>query len=227
MAERRMFAKTIVTSDVFLDMPLSARCLYFTLGMFADDDGFVNNPKSIMRQTGASIDDLNILLVRKFVISFESGIIVIRHWKINNYLRNDRYKETECLEEKSQLCLDKNGAYVKADAPLVYQMDTQYSIGKDSIEKEKVKKEKFVPPTLEEVREYAKSKDRLDLADRFFEYFEEGKWIDSQGKHVKNWKQKFCTWKNKNPKQKNAVQGREYTSTDYKNMIQSIDEIEL
>lgn len=227
MAERRMFAKTIVTSDVFLDMPLSARCLYFTLGMFADDDGFVNNPKSIMRQTGASIDDLNILLVRKFVISFESGIIVIRHWKINNYLRNDRYKETECLEEKSQLCLDKNGAYVKSDAPLVYQMDTQYSIGKDSIEKEKVKKEKFVPPTLEEVREYAKSKDRLDLADRFFEYFEEGKWIDSQGKHVKNWKQKFCTWKNKNPKQKNAVQGREYTSTDYKNMIQSIDEIEL
>lgn len=227
MAERRMFAKTIVTSDVFLDMPLSARCLYFTLGMFADDDGFVNNPKSIMRQTGASIDDLNILLVRKFVISFESGIIVIRHWKINNYLRNDRYKETECLEEKSQLCLDKNGAYVKSDAPLVYQMDTQYSIGKDSIEKEKVKKEKFVPPTLEEVREYAKSKDRLDLADRFFEYFEEGKWIDSQGKHVKNWKQKFCTWKNKNPKQKNTVQGREYTSTDYKNMIQSIDEIEL
>lgn len=94
-------------------------------------------------------------------------------------------------------------------------------------EKEKVKKEKFVPPTLEEVREYAKSKDRLDLADRFFEYFEEGKWIDSQGKHVKNWKQKFCTWKNKNPKQKNTVQGREYTSTDYKNMIQSIDEIEL
>lgn len=143
MAERRMFAKTIVTSDAFLDMPLSARCLYFTLGMFADDDGFVNNPKSIMRQVGASSDDLNVLLLKKFIISFETGVIVIKHWRINNYLRSDRYCETKYVDEKKQLTLDKNGAYVLG-IPMVDQMDTQYSIGKDSIGyiKEKEVKEK-------------------------------------------------------------------------------------
>ena len=79
MAERRMFAKTIVLSDAFLDMPLSARCLYFTLGMLADDDGFVNSPKSIMRQAGASTDDLNLLMAKRFILAFDSGVIVIKH----------------------------------------------------------------------------------------------------------------------------------------------------
>lgn len=111
MAERRMFAKAIVTSDAFLDMSLSARCLYFTLGMFADDDGFVNNPKSIMRQVGASIDDLNLLLMKKFILAFESGIIVIKHWRIHNYIQKDRYKETKYIEEKSLLMLDEKCAY--------------------------------------------------------------------------------------------------------------------
>ena len=99
MAERRMFAKTIVLSDAFLDMPLSTRCLYFTLGMFADDDGFVNNPKSIMRQVGASIDDMNLLIAKKFILSFDSGVIVIKHWRIHNYIQKDRYKETKYIDE--------------------------------------------------------------------------------------------------------------------------------
>lgn len=111
MAERRMFAKTIVLSDAFLDMPLSARCLYFTLGMLADDDGFVNSPKSIMRQCGASEDDIKLLLAKKFILSFESGVIVIKHWRINNYLRSDRYTSTKYVEEKGLLNVDKNGAY--------------------------------------------------------------------------------------------------------------------
>ncbi len=111
MAERRMFAKTIVLSDAFLDMPLSARCLYFTLGMLADDDGFINSPKSIMRQCGASNDDMNILLAKKFLIAFESGVFVIKHWRINNYLRSDRYTETKYIEEKSKLLVDGNGGY--------------------------------------------------------------------------------------------------------------------
>ena len=90
-----MFAKSIVLSDDFLDMPASARCLYFTLNMLADDDGFVDAPKSVMRQSGASEDDMKILLAKCFLIPFgEKGIVVIRHWRINNYLRNDRYKET-------------------------------------------------------------------------------------------------------------------------------------
>lgn len=113
MAERRMFAKTIVTSDAFLDMPLSARCLYFTLGMFADDDGFVNNPKSIMRQVGACADDLNLLLLKRFILAFDSGVIVIKHWRIHNYIQKDRYKETKYIEERSTLMLDEKGAYTE------------------------------------------------------------------------------------------------------------------
>lgn len=111
MAERRMFAKTIVLSDEFLDMPQSARCLYFTLSMFADDDGFVNSPRSIMRQCGASVDDIKILITKKFIISFDDGVIVIKHWRINNYLRNDRYKETVYKEHIDALSIDENGAY--------------------------------------------------------------------------------------------------------------------
>jgi hypothetical protein len=136
MAERRMFAKTIVTSDAFLDMPLSARCLYFTLGMFADDDGFVNNPKSIMRQVGACTDDLNLLLLKRFILSFDSGVIVIKHWRIHNYIRNDRYKETKYIEEKSTLMLDEKGAYTELDTvgiPLVSKMDTQDRRGEERI----------------------------------------------------------------------------------------------
>lgn len=148
MAERRMFAKTIVTSDAFLDMPMSARCLYFTLGMFADDDGFVNSPKSIMRQVGATQDDLQILIAKKFLLVFESGVIVIKHWRINNYLRSDRYKETTYTDEKAELIVENNGAYVKngstprleavgipSGIPSVDQCETQNSIGKDSIDK--------------------------------------------------------------------------------------------
>lgn len=111
MAEKRMFSKSIVLSDAFLDMPATSRCLYFTLSMLADDDGFVNSPKAIMRQSGATEDDLKILLAKKFVLPFESGIIVIKHWRINNYLRCDRYRETKYLEEKQQIEIEKNGAY--------------------------------------------------------------------------------------------------------------------
>lgn len=127
MAERRMFAKTIVTSDAFLDMPPTARCLYFTLGMFADDDGFVNNPKSIMRQSGATLDDMNILIAKKFVINFESGVIVIKHWRIHNYIRGDRKHDTKYAEELSTLDIDENGAYslVDADAPLLETADAK------------------------------------------------------------------------------------------------------
>jgi hypothetical protein len=137
MAERRMFAKTIVTSDAFLDMPSTSRCLYFTLAMFADDDGFVNNPKSIMRQIGSSVDDMNILLAKKFILSFESGVIVIKHWKIHNYIQKDRYKETKYLEEKATLAIDENGAYTECIQD-VSKMDTQVRLGKGSLGQDRV-----------------------------------------------------------------------------------------
>lgn len=131
MAEKRMFAKSIVLSDAFLDMPMSSRCLYFTLSMMADDDGFVNNPKSIMRQCGASEDDMSILISKKFVLVFESGVIVIKHWRINNYLRNDRYTETNYKDEKSQLTIN-GGIYTKNDDGIPPGIP---SIDKNSIDK--------------------------------------------------------------------------------------------
>lgn len=136
MAERRMFAKSIVLSDAFLDMPLSARCLYFTLNMLADDDGFVNNPKSIMRQCGTQEDDLKILLIKKFLLAFESGVIVIKHWKVHNYIQKDRYKTTKYIEEKNLLELDNRSIYSKKDECIqnVYNLDTQVRLGKDRLE---------------------------------------------------------------------------------------------
>ena len=149
MAERRMFAKTIVLSDAFLDMPLSARCLYFTLGMLADDDGFVNNPKSIMRQCGASQDDLKILLAKKFLLSFESGVIVIKHWKINNYLRNDRYQQTKYAEEKSMIFLDENKSYTFNDTGCKVDEPKEKKLTDTQIKRLEEKKESDLPYSFE------------------------------------------------------------------------------
>ncbi len=144
MAERRMFAKTIVDSDMFIDMPMSARLLYYDLAMRADDDGFVNSPKKIMRFVGASMDDMNVLIAKQFIIPFESGVVVIKHWKIHNYIQKDRYKATSYQAEKESLTL-KNGTYYTDDLPDVsnldteciqdvYSLDTQDRLGKDRLE---------------------------------------------------------------------------------------------
>lgn len=137
MAERRMFAKSIIDSDAFLDMPLSSQALYFHLGMRADDDGFVNSPKKIQRITGSSEDDLKLLIAKNFVIPFESGVVVLKHWKIHNYIQKDRYKETNYLEEKAQLYTKENKSYSLYPECIQngYRVDTQTSIGKTSIGK--------------------------------------------------------------------------------------------
>ena len=134
MAERRMFAKTIIDSDAFMDMPLSAQALYFHLSMRADDDGFVNNPKKIQRMVGASDDDCKLLVLKRFVLTFESGVIVIKHWKIHNYIQKDRYKETVYLKEKASLSLNKNKGYTEC-IQNVSNLETQVRLGKDSIGK--------------------------------------------------------------------------------------------
>ena len=148
MAERRMFAKTIVDSDMFIDMPMSARLLYYDLAMRADDDGFVNSPKKIMRFVGASMDDMNVLIAKQFIIPFESGVVVIKHWKIHNYIQKDRYKATSYQAEKESLTL-KNGTYYTDDLPDVsnldteciqdvYSLDTQDRLGKDRLGKDRL-----------------------------------------------------------------------------------------
>lgn len=141
-----MFAKTIIDSDSFLDMPISSQALYFHLSMRADDDGFINNPKKIQRMiAGTTEDDLKLLIAKNFIIPFESGIVVIKHWRIHNYIRSDRYKETVYQEEKDLLELKENGAYTLG-IPNVYQvgdnLDTQVRLGKDSIGKDRLGKDR-------------------------------------------------------------------------------------
>lgn len=137
MAERRMFAKTIIDSDAFLDMPLSTQSLYFHLSMRADDDGFINNPKKIQRTVGASDDDMKLLIVKRFIIPFESGIVVIKHWKIHNYIQKDRYKPTLYQEEKAMLTERENRAYTECiqDVSNPY---TQYRLGKVSVDEDSI-----------------------------------------------------------------------------------------
>lgn len=137
MAERRMFAKTIIDSDAFLDMPLSTQALYFHLSMRADDDGFINNPKKIQRMISGSDDDLKLLVLKRFVIPFESGVCVIKHWKIHNYIQKDRYTPTIYQEEKSSLIVKGNKAYTECIHD-VSSLDTQDRLGKERLGKESI-----------------------------------------------------------------------------------------
>ena len=157
MAERRMFAKKITESDAFLDMPASTQNLYFHLNMSADDDGFVNSPKRVQRTIGASDDDFNLLVAKSFVLVFESGVIVIKHWKMHNYIQKDRYKPTDYLEEKEMLELKENKAYT-LDANKMYTECIQdVRVGKvREVEVREVKTRE------EKVREAKSKKDTID-----------------------------------------------------------------
>lgn len=129
-----MFNKIITNSDDFLEMPISSQNLYFHLGMNADDDGFINNWKSIMKLSGAKDDDLKVLVAKQYIIPFDSGVIVIKHWRLNNYLRNDRYTETKFKNEAQQLYLDDS---------MVYQMDTSGIHRLDKIRLDKIRLDKI------------------------------------------------------------------------------------
>lgn len=140
MAERRMFAKTIIDSDAFLDMPATTQLLYFHLAMRADDDGFINKPKAIMRNCRCNEDDMKLLIAKKFIIPFESGVVVVKHWKIHNYIAKDRYTETKYKEEKATLMLDENRAYTQCIQD-VDKLETQDRLGKVSIVKDSIELE--------------------------------------------------------------------------------------
>lgn len=133
MAERRMFAKTIIDSDAFLEMPLSAQALYFHLSMRADDEGFINNPRRIQKTLGCGDDDMKLLFVKQFVIPFDSGVVVIKHWKIHNYIRGDRLKETVYQEERALLTVKENDAYaLKNEIGLIVEKPTRKQVYSES-----------------------------------------------------------------------------------------------
>lgn len=209
MAERRMFAKTIIDSDVFLEMPMSARLLYYDLAMRADDDGFINSPRKIMKFVGATNDDMNILIARKFIIPFDNGVVVIKHWRIHNYIRKDTYNETSYKEQKALLELDENKAYRLSNGFPVDGSLTQVRIGKDSIDKDSInnnikevskdtsEKKIFTPPSVEEVQEYIKSVGSKVDAEAFVAFYESKGWMIGKNK-MKSWKSAIVTWEKRN-----------------------------
>lgn len=132
-----MFSPKIVASDAFLDMPTSSRELYFQLGMYADDDGFVN-PKKIIRMVGASEDDLKVLIGKRFVIPFDNGVVVIKHWAINNLIRKDFHRDTVYIEQKNMLIIKENGAYTEAVNKMLTSRQRRISVVKDSVVKDSV-----------------------------------------------------------------------------------------
>lgn len=144
MAQRRMFSRKITETDHFLEMPLSSQALYFHLNMGADDEGFIDKAKTIQRTIGASDDDMKLLIAKGFLIPFESGVVVIRHWRIHNYIQADRFQATIYQSEKEQLDFDKSK--IASIKPLdqciqnVYKMDTQVRLGEDRLDKDRLDK---------------------------------------------------------------------------------------
>lgn len=229
MAERRMMAKSIIKSDQFLDMPATTQNLYFHMLLDADDDGFVNAPKSIMRIVGAKDDDMKLLVAKQFVIGFGSGVIVIKHWKIHNYIQSDRYKPS-LQPERALLDITTNKEYTLNTSD-VSSMDTECiqsvsvgkvsigkaSIGKDSIGKDSVysgcdksqpTRTHFTPPTLEEVKAYCIERNNNIDAEYFIDFQEARGWVLSNGKKMKDWKATIRTWErnnyNRKPVNKNS-----------------------
>lgn len=172
MAEKRMFSKQIIDSDAFLEMPLSTQALYFHLSMRADDDGFLNNAKKVMKIIGANQNDYDLLVAKSFVIQFPDGICVIKHWRINNYLRKDRYTETIYQEEKARLTVKPNGRYSLRNAaesdddlplgiPVADQSDTQYRIDKNREEKNSI--DKSIESPIGEEHSFGRSSNLANL----------------------------------------------------------------
>lgn len=219
-----MFSKEIIDSDAFLDMPLSTQALYFHLCMRADDDGFVNNPKKIQRMIGCSDDDGKVLIGKRFIIPFETGVVVIKHWRIHNYIQKDRYHATKYEDEMALLTIKQNGAYTvlpdetdhvyKMDTDCIQdvsKMDTEVSIGKVSLDKDRLDKvskgesegetlaepanppKRFLKPTFDEVKTYCHERgDKVD-PERFYNYYESNGW--SVGKRsMKDWKAAIRYW---------------------------------
>lgn len=186
MAKKRMTTTQVTDSDDFISMPSAAQALYLHLNNGADDDGFNNQVQMAMFKAHAAIDDLKILLAKRFILQFENGVIVIKHWRMANAIRKDRYTPTVFQEELKQLGLKDNGSYtwLPDGCHLV-------AVGKDRIGKDRKDKNIFTPPTLEEVTSYCNERHNNVDPKRFYEYYSVANWKDSKGNPVKNWKQKM------------------------------------
>lgn len=236
MANKRMFSKQIIDSDAFLDMSSSARLLYYDLGMRADDDGFVNSPKKILRMTGASIEDLNELIKNKFIIDFKE-VVCIKHWKIHNTVRKDTYHETTYKKYKILLETDENGAYrlIRSRNEVVTNteqpnenVETQNRLDKTSIDKNSINHidsidiykdvdEVVTNPSLNEVDEYIKRMNWNVNAFTFWNYFNDRDWLDITGEQIRNWKAMLKIWNDKVTGNRKVIEAPSYIEKQMNN----------
>lgn len=188
MASKRAFTKKITESDAFLEMPLSTQCLYFHLNMNGDDDGFINNPKMIMRLIGASEDDLKLLIAKSFVLTFESGVIVIKHWRMHNTLQNDRYHKTDYQEEYQMLGLKENNSYTWKQNGNI--LETEHNITKHNITKHKYGEYANVMLTDEDLEKL-----KQEMPNDYLKYIEKvSEYCASTGKTYRNYLATIRNW---------------------------------
>ena len=232
MAQRRMFSRKITETDTFLDMPMSTQCLYFHLNMSADDDGFIGNVKTIKRMIGASDDDLKVLLSKEFLIPFESGVVVIKDWRIHNYIRKDTYNETYYKHEKALIELQDNGSYTLRGR-LVDDSSPQVRLGKDRLGKDRLEEEEQKTSSAADLLEnYFGSITQFMMEDveYYTNHFDEFEQIlelaidITRQRSVKNWKYTksiLNDWKGHNLKTVEDIKHHENRSkvNKYKNQV--------
>ena len=226
MAERRMLTKKVTDDDNFMSLSSSAQALYLHLSMSADDDGFSNQVSVSMFKAHASVQDLEALLEKRYIYQFENGVIVIKHWRMANALRKDRYTPTVFQEELAQLDLKENGSYswLPNGCQMVAKRLPQDRLGKDRIDKDSIESnaKRFTPPTVEEVKAYCQERKNKVDPERFVDYYASQKWKKANGRPVSDWKACVRTWERgeKTPKRQN-------TFTDYEQRSEvDYDEIE-
>lgn len=211
MAERRMFTKKVTDDDNFMSLSASAQALYLHLSMSADDDGFCNQVTVSMFKAHASVADLEALLSKRYLYQFENGVIVIKHWRMANALRKDRYTETNFKEELAQLRLKENGAYtliseddaerLPSGCRVVAACLPQDRLDKDSkdkdIKRESKKREaqrRFTPPTRAQVQQFCIDNSIVIDIDSFIDYYTSNGWLVGGRSHMKDWKAAVRNW---------------------------------
>lgn len=236
MANRRMFSREVIDSDLFLDMPLTAQALYFHLGMRADDDGFINNPKRIQKMLGGCDDDYKLLLAKGFLIYFESGVYVITHWHQNNYIQKDRYKETQYKKEKKMLMLGENNTYLLMDTDCIqtgYRLDTQVrlEVGKDRLGKrEGINVNNSPHPSVDEIKNFCDEQGIKIDYEKFVNHFNSVGW-QINGSPLIDWKSRVMNWyiedKEREPKKlSNSTKVPKGIFNNYNQRIYSQEEID-
>ena len=210
MAKKRMFNVDIVGSDAFLDLPHTAQAIYFQLGMRADDDGFVGNPKTIQRIAGTKASDLELLVKKRFLLQFPSGVVVIKHWKINNQIQKDRYTPTVYTEEYQSLYIKDNKAYTEAGKGCIQsvsEMDTQISIDKNRLDKNSRGGEKHAHGFFANVLLTDDELQKLAAEiPNYEEYIEKlSHYIESNGKKYKSHYATILMWHRKDREKKPAA----------------------